>query len=149
MGACSRQADLLDEPDAISGPHIPSLDSGNIPVIDSGVETDAYPACAARPVSGCQGPVDFPCGFKSWADFAARQCQLRTNCSAKGWLQVKLGDDGCVATLGMDQPSDAIVSCLAAELTASRCPCHSLETTYFFGLANSPDAGLCAGGPKG
>jgi hypothetical protein len=70
-------------------------------------------------------------------------CQATTGCKTNGWLAVKLGADGCVLEIGMDQPNDDIVGCLLSEFGAVRCPCGALELEYFFGYANMgcPDAG--------
>jgi hypothetical protein len=144
---CSRQADIVDEPDGFGGP-MPTLEAGPTPIVDSGLGTDAFPSCAQRPLGGCQGPSDFPCSFQAWVNVSAAKCQRVTNCSTNGWLRVHLGAEGCVDAIGMDQPNEAAVRCLAAELGPFRCPCRTSEVTYFFGLANTPDSGTCTG-PKG
>lgn len=146
---CGRQADLYDEPDGFGGPTTPPrLEAGATPIVDSGLGTDAFLPCAQRPLGGCQGPVDFPCAFPTWVDVTAIKCQKLTSCGANGWLRVYLGAEGCVDAIGMDQPSVAIARCLEAELGPYRCPCRTSEATHFFGLANSPDSGVCTG-PKG
>jgi len=145
---CMRHADIVDESDAFVGPHTPTLEAGVTPIADSGLGTDAFPSCAERPFGGCQGPVDFPCAFQTWVNITAVKCQKLSMCSTNGWLRVYLGTEGCVDAIGMDQPNEATIRCLAAEFGPSRCPCRTSEVTYFFGLANSPDSGTCTG-PKG
>jgi hypothetical protein len=146
---CGRQADLYDEPDGFGGPITPPrLEAGPTSIVDSGLGTDAFAPCLQRAAGGCQGPVDFPCAFHSWVDVTAIKCQKLTSCSANGWLRVYLGVEGCVDAIGMEQPNDAIARCLEAEFGPYRCPCRTSEATYFFGIANSPDSGVCTG-PKG
>jgi len=144
---CVRKADIIDEPDAFV-PTTPTLEAGVTPIVDSGLGTDAFPSCAERPFGACQGPVDFPCSFQSWVTVSANKCQKQTNCSTNGWLRVHLGAGGCVDAIGMDQPNEAAIRCLAAEFGPYRCPCRTSEVTHFFGLANTPDSGTCTG-PKG
>ena len=147
LSACSRQADIVDEPDGFA-PTTPILEAGATPIVDSGLGTDAYPPCAERPFGAFQGPIDFPCSFQSWVSLTANKCQRVTNCSTNGWLRVHLSTEGCVDWIGMDQPNEAAIRCLATELGVNRCPCRTSEVTHFFGLANSPDSGTCMG-PKG
>lgn len=145
---CMRHADIIDEPDVIVGPSTPTLEAGPTPIVDSGLGTDAFSSCTARPFGACQGPVDFPCAFPTWVTVTAAKCQKVSMCSTNGWLRVSLGAEGCVDSIGMDRPNEATIKCLAAEFGASRCPCRTSEVTHFFGLANSPDSGTCAG-PNG
>jgi hypothetical protein len=144
---CTRQADIIDEPDSFV-PSTPTLEAGPTPIVDSGLGTDAFPSCLDRPYGACQGPIDFPCSFQSWVTVSANKCQKLTNCSTNGWLRVHLGAEGCVDAFGMDQPNEAAIRCLAAEFGPYRCPCRTSEVTHFFGLANTPDSGTCTG-PKG
>jgi hypothetical protein len=61
--------------------------------------------------------------------------------STNGSVEITMGSEGCVTGLGMDEPNDAIVACLVAELSAVRCPCMEEETiSYYFGIGN---AGVC------
>jgi len=149
LAGCMRRADIVDEPDGIGGPITPTLEAGPTPTVDSGLGTDAFASCTDRPFGMCQGPVDFPCAFPTWVNNTASKCQRLSMCATNGWLRVALGAEGCVDAIGMDQPNDAVVRCLAAELGATRCPCRPSEVTYFFGVANSPDSGTCNSGPKG
>jgi len=145
---CVRTADIIDEPDAFVGPSTPTLEAGVTPIVDSGLGTDAFPPCSERPIGGCQGPVDFPCAFSTWVSVTAAKCQKLSMCTTNGWLRVSLGAEGCVDAIGMDRPNEAAIKCFAAEFGPYRCPCRTSETTYFFGLANTPDSGTCTG-PKG
>jgi hypothetical protein len=145
--ACRNHLDLIGAPDASTLTAPPTVDAGDIPVLDSGLGSDAYPACASRPTGDCMGQIDFPCNFDGWVAKTAAACQAKTGCKTNGWMEVKLGADGCVAELGMDDPSDDMVACLLAELGSVRCVCDPSTTTYFFGDANM---GVCKdGGPLG
>jgi hypothetical protein len=134
LAACSRAVNLYDEPDA-STLKPPTLDAGDIPELDAGLDT--YPPCAMRPEGpGCTGPVDFPCQFDGWVTSTANRCQNDTGCQTNGWLEVAMGEDGCVSSIGMDQPNDAVVACLLEEFADVRCPCSGGSVTHFFGLDN-------------
>lgn len=135
--ACERHADIRDELDSSTLDPTPQLDSGTIPILDSGLGSDAYPTCGDRPAGACQGPVDFPCNFSSWVTGLAASCQKMTGCKTNGFLEVTLGADGCATDLGMEQPNDAIVKCLLAELGSVHCPCGESVVTYYFGAANT------------
>jgi hypothetical protein len=148
VAGCVRHADLVDDAPGFGGPSTPKLEAGVTPIVDSGLGTDVFAACSARPLGGCQGQVDFPCAFQTWVTVTATKCQKLSMCSANGWLRVHLGTEGCIDAIGMDQANEAVIQCLAAEFGATRCPCRTGEVTHFFGLANSPDSGTCAG-PKG
>ena len=144
---CMRHADIIDKEDALVVVPPRELDSGDIPTLDSGLGTDAFPACAMRTIGKCEGPVDFGCTFNSWVDTTAVRCNAATGCKATGWLEVRLDAEGCVASLGMDKPGDAIVKCLLDEFVTTRCSCKNLTRKYFFGFVATGDAGC--GGPKG
>ena len=145
LGGCTRRADIRDEPDGGAVKPPPQFDAGDIPELDSGLDTDAFMACEDRPYGACNGPVDFPCAFQSWVSNTAMDCQEATGCKTNGWLEVQLSADGCVAAIGMDQPNDEIVACLLEELGSLRCPCDEDETTHFFGIGND---GVCPDGGK-
>jgi hypothetical protein len=148
LGACSRHADIRDEPDGSTLQPQPQVEAGDIPELDSGLETDAYLACAERPEGDCHGSVDFPCAFQEWATRTAETCQVATGCKTDGSLEVRMGADGCVVSIGMDEPNDEIVACLLAELGSVRCPCNQEEVvTYLFGFGHTGDCG--DGGPPG
>jgi hypothetical protein len=138
LAGCSRRADLRDEPDG--GVDLqPALDAGDVPAIDGAL--DGAPPCAMRPQGPCEGPVDFPCAFSDWVIQTADGCQQATGCVTNGWLEVTMDDAGCVVAIGMTEPNDAIVGCLAAELGASSCPCMSGVVQHFFGVANMGSCG--------
>jgi hypothetical protein len=142
--ACSRHADIVDEPDAAYIPPSPRLDAGDIPMLDSGLDTDAFPACEERPVGDCVGSNDFLCAFAHLLDETAEACQRETGCKTDGWIQVDMGGDGCVAALGMTDPNEAIVKCLLEKLGSVRCPCREESRTYFFGIDNDGCAQTCS-----
>jgi hypothetical protein len=139
--ACVRHADVRDEPDAAFIGQGPQIDAGDIPELDSGITGDAFPACGDRPLGDCLGTNDFPCAFDTWVTSTAASCQEATGCATNGWLEVKMGPDGCVNSIGMDEPNAAIVACLTAELGSVRCPCIAGETTYLFGYGNAGPCG--------
>ena len=139
--ACERHADIRDEPDASLLDRTPQIDAGAIPELDSGLGTDAFPPCGERPLGACQGSNDFPCAFAGWAVGTAESCQEATGCVTNGWLDIIMGADGCVESIGMDQPNDAIIKCLIEEFGYVRCPCQVGEIKHFFGYSN---AGTCA-----
>jgi hypothetical protein len=143
FGACERDAHLVDEPDGGLVHVQPDLDAGAIPALDTGLGTDAYAACADRSTGDCLGNGDFPCGFDGLVFETAEACQVKTGCQTIGWLEVRLGDDGCVIEIGMDHPNDAMVACLLDEFGAVRCPCPVSSYTYYFG---STTTGLCPDG---
>jgi hypothetical protein len=137
LSACTRSANIYDDPDAGFTPD-PIPDAGDIPELDAGLDSDAYPACADRPEApGCVGPVDFPCNFDSWVTATAERCQMETSCQTNGWLEVTMGRDGCVSTIGLTEPNDPMVTCLLAEFADAKCPCSGGSSQYFFGLENS------------
>ena len=145
LGGCVRHADIRDEPDAAILPPGPQVDAGDIPDLDSGLGTDAYPACLGRPEGDCLGPSDFPCAFEDWMKRTAASCQESTGCKTDGWLEVKMGAEGCIVEIGMDAPNDDMIACLLAEFGSVRCPCGEALATYLFGYGNM---GVCvdAGG---
>jgi hypothetical protein len=141
LGGCRRQADIRDEPDG-SLTVGPKLDAGELVVVDSGLESDAYPACADRPTGECVGSNDFPCAFEGWVAGTAQDCQKATGCNTNGWLEVKMGADGCVVEIGMEKPNDEMIACLVAEFGFFRCPCGEVEASHLFGYGNT---GTCPG----
>jgi len=138
---CVRHADIRDEPDSSFVGHVPQLEAGDIPNLDSGLGTDAYLACGARPSGKCLGTVDFPCAFDAWAKTTAANCQKATGCKTNGWLKVEMAADGCVVNIGLTEPNDDIIACLLAEFGAGRCACKdAAELVYLFGIGNT---GVC------
>lgn len=141
LAACTRTADLRDEADGGTIATDPSLDAGVIPDLDAGLDSDAFAPCEERPVGqGCVGTNDFPCAFGTWINAVAANCQIVTGCNTNGWLSAEMDDSGCVRAIGMDNPNDAMVACLVAELASVQCPCPSVSAKYFFGLGND---GVC------
>jgi hypothetical protein len=137
---CERQADIRDERDDTLFDKPPELEAGPIPVVDSGVETDAYQACGDRPIGDCVGSNDFMCGFEKWMIATSKNCQTKTGCKTNGWVEVAMAGNGCVSEIRMDKPNDEMVACLVAEFGAVRCPCGKIEGSYYFGNTNS---GVC------
>lgn len=130
--ACSRDADIVDELDA-SVTTAPTFNpDADIPPLDAGLGTDAYPACSERPLGQCVGSNDFPCAMAQWVKKTATSCHEATGCESSGFLQVRMGADGCVTEIGMEQPNAAVIACIVAELGSYRCPCTEGMTTYFF-----------------
>jgi hypothetical protein len=80
------------------------------------------------------------CGFEDWIVATAKTCQTQSGCKTNGWLEVKMGADGCVAEIRMDEPNDEVVTCLLAEFGAYHCPCAEVESSYYFGEDNQ---GVC------
>jgi hypothetical protein len=135
--ACERSADLRDEtPGGIDVG--PTLDAGDIPDIDAGLGGDAHTPCARRAADpGCVGPVDFPCSFDIWVQQIAADCRAATDCTANGWLEVTMGEEGCVTSIGMNQPSQPMIDCVVEAVGEVRCPCPSGVETVYFGEGNS------------
>jgi hypothetical protein len=121
--ACSRHADIVDEPDVTIAPTATFQPDAEIPMLDAALGPDAFAACADRPLGPCGGHGDFPCAFRTWAENAAAACQQATHCEASGWLVIAMGDDGCVSGIGMEQPHKSFADCMVAELGQYTCPC--------------------------
>jgi hypothetical protein len=139
-GACSRQLELYDEPDASvapvgNGPQAPE----DIPeVVDSGVTGGERAACAERPTGKCQGANDFPCDFSGWVERTMRQCEAAADCRANGWVRVSLASDGCVSAIGMVVPEPTFVACLAQEFGSFGCTqCGAMEAVHYLGEGNN------------
>lgn len=137
---CQRYADIRVERDESLLDNSPILEAGPLPVVDSGVESDAYLTCMDRPIGDCVGTNDFLCGFEKWMKATAEHCQTMTGCKTNGWLEVSMATNGCVSEIRMDKPNDEIVACLVGEFGAVRCPCGEIEGSYYFGNSN---AGVC------
>jgi hypothetical protein len=135
IGACGRHADIRDEPDGAFTPP-PTLDAGDIPELDSGLSSDAFAPCADRDPGGCEGPIDFPCAFAAWVQATAQSCQTSTGCKTNGWLEVHMGQAGCVTAIDMDQPNPEVVACLVEAFGSAQCPCTEAEASFFFGNDN-------------
>jgi hypothetical protein len=137
---CERYANIREERDDTLFDKPPELEAGPIPVVDSGVESDAYLVCGDRPIGDCVGSNDFMCGFEKWMTATAKSCQTKTNCKTNGWLEVAMAGNGCVSEIRMDKPNDEMIACLVAEFGAVRCPCSTIEGSYYFGNTNE---GVC------
>ncbi|HMY21598.1 MAG TPA: hypothetical protein PKA58_34990 [Polyangium sp.] len=138
--ACERHADVRQEVDDAVIDHAPSVEAGPIPLVDAGLEGDAFPVCAERPVGDCVGSNDFLCGFEKWMKATAESCQMMTNCQTNGWLEVRMAENGCVSEIRMEHPNDAIMECLLAQYGNFRCPCGEIESSHYFGSLNT---GIC------
>lgn len=90
LAACVRHADIRDEPDASNIDLGPGLDAGDIPELDSGLGTDAYPPCSERPLGECYGTLDFPCGFEGWALKLAESCFKSTGCKTPAGITPRI-----------------------------------------------------------
>jgi hypothetical protein len=131
-GACSRNADIVDEIDASVTTAPTFTPDADIAPVDAGLGTDAFAECASRSLGECVGSNDFPCAFSQWVKKTATACHEATLCQASGWLQVTMGADGCVTEIGMEQPNDTVIACLLAELGSYRCPCQEGTVHYYF-----------------
>ncbi len=102
----------------------PTLEAGPIPVVDSGLESDAYPMCADRPVGDCVGSNDFMCGFEKMDEnHGAELPNDTTGCkSPTGGSEVKMAGNGCVSEIRMDKPTDDMIACLVAHLRRRALP---------------------------
>ena len=131
--ACSRQADIYDEPETMVTPPPPSAE--DVPSVpDLGLEE--FPECSERPEGDCRGVNDFPCAFTEHAEAVIDACFEATDCRADGWVSVSLGADGCLSDIGMDMADDAFVDCLKAALGPIQCPCGETTYTEFLGVDN-------------
>ncbi len=139
--ACTRHADIRDEPDAATLEVPPNFDAGGVTELDSGLGSDAFPACADRPTGDCVGSNDFPCGFEDWVLATAKECQVASGCKTNGWVEVHMGPGGCVETIGMSAPNDEVVACLVAEMGPVRCPCGTSVAKYYYGEGNAGPCG--------
>lgn len=139
--ACTRQADIREDIYGGGIEQAPAVEAGPLPLVDSGLDTDAYLACPDRPTGACVGSNDFLCGFEDWVVKTAKACQTATGCITNGWIQVKMGATGCVMEIRMAEPNDAMIACLIAEFGAYHCPCGEEETSYYFGDDNLGNCG--------
>jgi hypothetical protein len=136
--ACSRQQNLVDEPD--SGSTVtaaPSCDAGVPEVPDSGIASEELVLCADRPLGDCQGSNDFPCEFEFWFQQVVTACQNQAACPASGCVEATTGEDGCVNAIGMSEPNPDFVACLVEQFGAYRCPCGVTSARRFIGVGAS------------
>ena len=132
--ACSRQAEVRDEPAPILGnpPGPPKPDGGIPTVAEQEFQSTNFTVCEMRPEGECVGPNDFECSFEPWVQTVAEDCLVRTGCRAADWLRVELGDDGCVARVGMVASEADFLGCLIQELASSRCRCDTARSTDYY-----------------
>jgi hypothetical protein len=147
-GACSREQNLVDEPDSGTSVQAPPSCDGGIPEVpDSGVASEELVTCAERPIGDCQGSNDFPCEFDAWFGKVVTACQNSAEC-ASGCAEATMGDDGCVSSVGMTVPDDDFVACLVETLGAYRCPCTMTSARRFIGLGVSGCHRMCGTGEQ-
>jgi hypothetical protein len=130
---CSRQADIYDQPEQLVAPPMPSADE--LPSVPN-LDLQEFPECATRPEGECRGVNDFPCAFTKYAKAVIDECFHATECSADGWVSVTLGDDGCLADIGMEHVDEAFVECLRDTIGPISCPCEETTHSVFLGVAN-------------
>jgi hypothetical protein len=151
LGACSRHADVRDDP----GPEFADLDKPppeptDLPTVDAGLESDAFPQCADRKVeSACSGPVDVSCQPQLLLETIASHCVYESGCHGNGWLRLTMGGQGCIAIIAMEEPNDAFAACMARKLEVVRCPCSGQHVDIFLGLGHEGDAGVQCQKPRG
>lgn len=142
--ACTRRADLPEPPEAVTVPTASAPEAGDVVTLETSLGGDAHAACAQRPEGDCRGPIDFTCQLEPWVRDVADECQRATGCETNGWLEVTMGDDGCVVEIGMDQPDEDFAACVADAMGAARCPCGAATTRYWLGEGHAgscPDSG--------
>jgi hypothetical protein len=131
---CSRQQNLVDEPDAGAGIGTPPTCDGGIPeVADSGLESTELVACAERELGNCQGSNDFPCEFEFWFQEVVAACQESAECRAGGCVEAQMAADGCVTSVHMTEPDPLFVACLVESFGAHRCPCGETFARRYLG----------------
>jgi hypothetical protein len=138
-GACSRRADLLDDP--TGGLELgPTAQYDESELVDLMVPFGEPPfvACSERPTGACVGVNDFPCDFAGWFNAAADTCQIQTGCRTNGWVVADMSAEGCVERLQMTEPNSEYAECLVEVLGASRCPCGVERRQRFLGIENQP-----------
>lgn len=147
FGACSRKADIYDEPKSTVTPTPTGtpLDAG-LTEIDAGFGSADPVACSERPEeSACRGANDFLCNLDALVKVVVDECQAASDCTANGWIAVELGDDGCATRLEMSEVNSRFATCAAERLRALSCPCLKTRSQVFLGLGND---GCPDGGPR-
>ena len=137
--ACSRKVELANEQSSNFVPSntAPLADSGIPLIADAGLHSASFAACGERPEGDCRGGNDFPCNFVAWLPQIIDECQARTGCRANDWLSVDL-ESGCATAIGMVEPNQEFVACLAETFGAFRCPCLGhLTSARYLGVANN------------
>ena len=133
--ACSREQNLVDEPDSGSNVPGPRACDGGIPEVDSGVASVELTPCAERPLGDCEGANDFPCEFDPWFQSVVESCQAQSDCHAAGCVEAHVGENGCVESLHMTEPQSALIECLVETLGAYRCPCGITLARRYLGVS--------------
>ena len=146
-GACSRKADIFDEPKSTVSPTPTGtpLDAG-LTAVDAGFGSPDQVACAERPEDlDCRGANDFLCNLDALVKVVVDECQLASDCTANGWAAVELGEDGCATRFEMSEPNVRFASCVSERFGALSCPCTKTRSQVFLGLGND---GCPDGGPR-
>lgn len=146
-GACSRKADIFDEPPSTIKPPTTGtpLDAG-LTEIDAAFGSPSLLACADRPENtDCRSSNDFLCNLDALVSVVVGECQAASDCTANGWFAVELGDDGCASRLEMSEPNRRFVECAIERFGAVSCPCPKTRSQVFLGLGND---GCPDGGPR-
>ena len=145
--ACSRQADIFDEPTGAvtTTPTGAPLDGG-LTVIDGAFSDPQQPACDTRLADReCRSSNDFPCNFEALFDLVTRECKVASGCTANGCFAAELGQDGCATRLEMSEPNAKFIECAVQRLGTVRCPCGKSRGQVYLGLSNN---GCPDGGPR-
>jgi hypothetical protein len=151
VGGCSRHADVRSDP----GPEFADLDPpppvpNDMPTIDAGLESDAFPQCTERRLEpSCTGPIDVACLPQLLIDTIASHCVYESGCHGNGWLRITMGIDGCVASIAMEEPNNDFAACVVRKLEGVRCPCSGQRVDVFLGLGHEGDAGVICQKPRG
>lgn len=146
-GACSRKADIFDEPESTLNPTPTGtpLDAG-LTEIDAGFDSPDLALCADRPENAdCRSSNDFLCNLDALVGVVIDECQVASSCTANGWVAVELGDDGCATRLEMSEVNPRFAACASERLGAVSCPCMKTRSQLFIGLGND---GCPDGGPR-
>lgn len=146
-GACSRKADIYDEPASTVRPTPTGtpLDAG-LTEIDAAFGSETLPDCAERPESSeCRGANDFLCELDKLVSAVADDCQAASDCTTNGWFAFEVGADGCASRLEMSEVNARFVECAIERFGALSCPCVNVRSQVFLGLGNE---GCPDGGPR-
>lgn len=136
--ACSRRAEIADEPDGgLVRPNVPSDDAG-LESVDAGLGGEEFARCAERmSAPGCRGTNDFPCNFQAWVSEVVAECQVASGCRSNGRVLVEMGEDGCVADLLMSEPNADFVRCAGERFGSHRCECRAQRVEEILGYGNA------------
>ncbi|HET9957319.1 MAG TPA: hypothetical protein VFQ61_22630, partial [Polyangiaceae bacterium] len=138
FGACSRRADIVDEPDPLLGSGVSA--GATLVEVDAGLADPALPACASREQSGtCSNGGDFPCDFSAWLREYSALCQVESGCKTQGWVAADVADNGCIERVQMSDPNADFIACLGRAARVTRCPCTATTARTFL----IPDRSAC------